>query len=122
MDTLIDRILAEVRTVAVVGISGRPDRPSHGVARFLQERGYRIIPVNPNLVEVLGEKAFPSLAEVPGTVDLVDVFRRSEEVVPVAEDAIRKGARFSGCRRGSRTRRPGRGSNGPASRSSRTVA
>lgn len=94
MDALIDRILAEARTVAVVGISDKPDRPSHAVARYLKERGYRVIPVNPALKEVLGEKAYPSLSEVPGTVDLVDVFRKSADVPPIAEEAIRSKARF----------------------------
>ena len=94
MDALIDRILAEARTVAVVGISDKPDRPSHVVARYLKERGYRIIPVNPALKEVLGETAYPSLSEIPGTVDLVDVFRKSADVPPIAEEAVRSGARF----------------------------
>jgi len=94
LDALIDRILSDSRTIAVVGLSEKPERPSHEVARYLQERGFRIIPVNPNVREVLGEKAYPSLREIPGTVDLVDVFRRPEEVVPVAEEAIRIGARF----------------------------
>ena len=94
MDALIDRILAEVRTVAVVGISDKPDRPSHAVARYLKERGYRIVPVNPALKEVLGETAYPSLSAVPGTIDLVDVFRKSADVPPVAEEAVRAGARF----------------------------
>jgi len=82
LDALIDRILSDSRTIAVVGLSEKPERPSHGVARYLQERGFRIIPVNPNVREVLGEKAYPSLREIPGSVDLVDVFRRPEEVVP----------------------------------------
>ncbi len=94
MDALIDKILAETRTIAVVGISDKPDRPSHAVARYLKERGYRIVPVNPALKEVLGEKAYPSLAEVPGTIDLVDVFRKSADVPPIADAAIRAGARF----------------------------
>jgi len=94
LDALIDRILSDSRTIAVVGLSEKPERPSHEVARYLQERGFRIIPVNPNVREVLGEKAYPSLREIPGSVDLVDVFRRPEEMVPVAEEAIRIGARF----------------------------
>lgn len=94
VDDLIDRILANVRTVAVVGISDRPDRPSHGVARYLQERGYKVIPVNPALGEVLGEKAYASLREIPQPVDLVDVFRRPEQVPPIAEEAIRIGAKY----------------------------
>ena len=94
MDTEIDRILSESKTVAVVGISDKPDRPSHVVARYLQEQGYRVIPVNPLLSEVLGEKAYKSLSDIPGKVDLVDVFRKSGDVLPVAEEAIRAGARF----------------------------
>ncbi|MBI5343607.1 MAG: CoA-binding protein [Deltaproteobacteria bacterium] len=94
MDASIDRILSETRTVAVVGISDKPERPSHAVARYLKERGFRIIPVNPLLSEVLGEKAYPSLSDIPGKVDLVDVFRRSEEVPALAEEAVRIGARF----------------------------
>ncbi len=94
MDALIDRILAETRTIAVVGMSDKPERPSHSVARYLQQRGYRIIPVNPAVREVLGEKAYPSLSDVPVPVDLVDVFRKSADVPPIAEEAIRAGARF----------------------------
>lgn len=94
VDESIDRILSEARTVAVVGLSGNPERPSHGVARYLRERGYRVIPVNPRIREALGEKAYPSLREVPGPVDLVDVFRKPEEVPRIAEEAIWIGARF----------------------------
>lgn len=94
VDALIERILADSRTVAVVGISDKPHRPSHRVARYLQERGYRIIPVNPRIREVLGEKAYPSLREIPEPVDLVDVFRKPEKVPPIAEEAIRIGAKF----------------------------
>ena len=94
MEGVIDRILRETRTVAVVGISDKPERPSHGVARYLQGRGYRVIPVNPFLSEVMGEKAYPSLSDIPGKIDLVDVFRRSEEVPALAEEAVRIGAKF----------------------------
>jgi predicted CoA-binding protein len=94
VETSIDRILSETRTVAVVGISDKPERPSHAVARYLKERGFRIVPVNPLLSEVLGEKAYPSLSDIPGKVDLVDVFRKSEEVPALAEEAVRIGARF----------------------------
>lgn len=94
MDRRIETILSSSRTVAVVGISDKPDRPSHVVAKYLLERGYRVIPVNPFLTEVLGEKAYKSLAEIPGQVDLVDVFRKSGDVPPVAEEAVRVGARF----------------------------
>jgi predicted CoA-binding protein len=94
MERRIEAILSGSKTVAVVGISDKRDRPSHVVAKYLQERGYRVIPVNPNLTEVLGEKAYKSLSEIPGRVDLVDVFRKSEDVVPIAEEAVRIGARF----------------------------
>jgi predicted CoA-binding protein len=94
MEQRIEAILTGSRTVAVVGISDKPDRPSHVVAKYLQEKGYRVIPVNPFLTEVLGEKAFKSLEDIPGRVDLVDVFRKSAEVPPIAEEAVRIGARF----------------------------
>jgi predicted CoA-binding protein len=94
MERRIEAILSGSKTVAVVGISDKPDRPSHGVAKYLQERGYRVIPVNPLLTEVLGEKAYKSLTEIPGRVDLVDVFRKSADVPEVAEEAVRIGARF----------------------------
>ncbi|MBI5904506.1 MAG: CoA-binding protein [Deltaproteobacteria bacterium] len=94
MDDRIDKALAGSKSVAVVGISDRPDRPSHGVAKYLQANGYRILPVNPALAEVLGEKAYGSLSEIPGPVDMVDVFRKSEDVPPVAEEAVRIGAKF----------------------------
>jgi predicted CoA-binding protein len=83
-----ERILSSARTIAVVGLSANPRRPSHGVARYLQRVGYRIIPVNPNLDEVLGERAYASLREIPQPVDVVDVFRRSEFVGPIVDDAI----------------------------------
>ncbi|MGD0611726.1 MAG: CoA-binding protein [Anaerolineales bacterium] len=87
------RILATTRTIAVVGLSDKPDRPSHAVAAYLQQQGYRIIPVNPNLAEVLGEKAYPSVRDIPEPVDVVDIFRRAEDVPPIVEDAIAKGAK-----------------------------
>ena len=90
---IADRILESARTIAVVGLSPDPRRPSHGVARYLQRAGYRIIPVNPNLDEVLGERAYPSLREVSDPVDVVDVFRRSEFVGPIVDDAIAMRAR-----------------------------
>jgi hypothetical protein len=94
MEQRIEAILSGSKTVAVVGISDKPDRPSHVVAKFLQERGYRVIPVNPLVTEVLGEKAYKSLSEIPGRVDLVDVFRKSEYVPKIAEEAVRIRARF----------------------------
>lgn len=94
MEQRIEDILAGTKTVAVVGISDKPDRPSHLVAKYLQERGYRVIPVNPLVTEVLGEKAYRSLSEVPERIDLVDVFRKSADVPEIAEEAVRVGARF----------------------------
>ena len=83
-----ERILDRARTIAVVGLSPDPRRPSHGVARYLQRAGYRIIPVNPNADAVLGEKSYGSLRELPEPVDVVDVFRRSEFVGPIVDDVI----------------------------------
>lgn len=88
----VDRILA-MRTIAVVGCSPKPERPSHYVAEYLKEQGYRIIPVNPGHAEILGETCYPSLTAIPERVDVVDVFRRSEEVLPVIEEAVRIGAK-----------------------------
>src|SRR5881398_1285512 len=87
-----NKILTSARTIAVVGLSANPHRPSHGVARYLQRAGYRIIPVNPNVAEVLGERAYPTLAELPGPVDVVEVFRRSEFAGGIVDEAIAIGA------------------------------
>jgi hypothetical protein len=84
----IRALLQRVKTIAVVGLSAAPGRPSHGVARALQGFGYRIVPVNPTLTEVLGEKAWPSLRELPEPVDLVDVFRESSHVAGIVDDCI----------------------------------
>jgi predicted CoA-binding protein len=89
----IKRILDDCRTIAVVGLSSKSTRPSHGVAGYMQRAGYRIIPVNPNETEVLGEKAYASLKDVPERIDLVDVFRRSDEAGAVVDDAIAIGAK-----------------------------
>jgi hypothetical protein len=88
-------LLGEARTVAVVGLSGRPGRPSLEVARYLQEHGYRIVPVNPNETDVLGETAYPSLRDIPPEVevDVVDVFRRPEHTPEIARDAVAIGAK-----------------------------
>ena len=86
--------LRGAKTIAVVGLSGRRFRPSHGVAEYLQRAGYRVIPVNPRETEVLGEKAYPDLASVPLPVDIVDIFRRSEHVPEIVEEAIRIGAKM----------------------------
>ncbi len=89
----ITKLLTEARTIAVVGLSSRPDRPSHGVAEYLQSAGYRIIPVNPAETEVLGERAYAKLEDVPEKIDVVDVFRRPEFVPEIVESAIRVGAK-----------------------------
>ena len=88
-------LLGEAQVVAVVGISSKPWRPSHDVASYLQEHGYRIVPINPNETEVLGERAYASLRDVPRDVrvDVVDVFRRAEHTPEVARDAVEIGAR-----------------------------
>jgi predicted CoA-binding protein len=88
----IEAILRECKTVAVVGLSPNPARPSHQVAVYLQANGYRIVPVNPNAEELLGERCYPNLAAVPHSVELVDIFRRSEEVPVVVDEAIQVGA------------------------------
>src|SRR5512144_21365 len=92
-DDRLRQILADNKTIAVVGLSPRPDRPSHTNAAYLQAQGYRVIPVNPNLTEVLGEKVYASLRDIPEPVDIVGIFRRSEDVPPVVEDAIAIGAK-----------------------------
>jgi hypothetical protein len=89
----VSEILKASRTIAVVGLSSKPQRPSHGVSRYMQSAGYRIIPVNPAETEVLGEKAYARLEDIPERVDIVDVFRRSEAVPEIVESAIRIGAR-----------------------------
>lgn len=88
----IEEVLRESKTVAVVGLSPRPNRPSHSVAAYLQRQGYRIVPVNPMVEEVLGERSYPDLEAIPFPVELIDVFRRSEEVPAVVEQAIKVGA------------------------------
>jgi len=84
----IKDLLTRVKTIAVVGLSDSPMRPSHGVSAYMQSHGYRIIPVNPRIPEALGEKSYPSLLEVPEPVDLVDVFRRPEFVDEIVDRAI----------------------------------
>jgi len=88
----IEKIL-DFKTIAVVGLSANPARPSHGVAAYLQSQGYKIVPVNPGQSELLGEKVYPSLKDIPFEVDVVDVFRRPEAVPPIADDAIAIGAK-----------------------------
>jgi predicted CoA-binding protein len=94
-DRELRALLGDAKVVAVVGLSSRPDRPSHDVARYLQSAGYRIVPVNPNETEVLGERSYDSLTDIPPDVrvDVVDVFRRSEATPPIARDAVAIGAK-----------------------------
>lgn len=91
-DEELRSILGNAHTIAVVGLSSKPHRPSHEVAAELQRRGYRIVPVNPNEREVLGERAYPSLADVPLPIDAVDVFRRAEFAPDIAREAAAVGA------------------------------
>lgn len=91
-DAILD-ILRKYKTIAVVGLSSNPRRPSYEVSEYMQSAGYRIIPVNPNEKEVLGEKAYARLEDVPEKIEIVNVFRRAEDVPAVAESAIRVGAK-----------------------------
>ena len=93
MDNEIKNILDNSKTVAVVGLSDKPYRPSQGVALYLQEHGYKIFPVNPHVDEVLGEKSYASLKEIPVAIDVVDIFRKSEAVGPIVDEAIEVGAK-----------------------------
>ncbi len=94
-DRELRALLGEAHTIAVVGLSSKPDRPSLGVAGYLQEHGYRIVPVNPRETEVLGERAYATLLDIPSDVhiDVVDVFRRAEDTPDVARDAVAIGAK-----------------------------
>lgn len=94
-DTEIAELLSSARTIAMVGASGRPDRPSYGVMEFLQARGYRVIPVNPQITgeHVLGEFVFRELAQIGEPIDIVDIFRRSDAVGPIVDEAIAAGAK-----------------------------
>lgn len=91
---LVDEQLQNSKTIAVVGLSGDPDRISFRVSRYMQEQGYRIIPVNPMIEEALGEKSYPDLKSVPDSIDMVNIFRRSELVAPVVDQAIEIGVKY----------------------------
>ena len=86
------RILAQARTIAVVGLSANWYRPSYFAAKYMQDHGYRVIPVNPNYSEVLGQTCYPDVRSIPGDVDIVDCFRKPGEMVPLAREAVAKGA------------------------------
>ncbi len=88
----IEDILKQNHTIAVVGLSDNPERPSHIVAKYLKEHGYHIIPVNPHLREILGEASYPDLLSIPQSVDIVDIFRRSDDTLPIVEQAMKIGA------------------------------
>ena len=88
----IAELLRTARTIAVVGLSSRKFRPSYGVSDYMKRAGYRIIPVNPNESEVLGERCYPTIEDIPDHIDIVDIFRRSEHVPEIVEAAIRIGA------------------------------
>jgi len=90
---LIESLLRSAHTIAVVGLSGKRWRPSYGVSEYMQRAGYRIIPVNPELTEALGERAYPSVEEVPDPIDIVNIFRRPDQALPIVESAIRVGAK-----------------------------
>jgi hypothetical protein len=87
-DEQITELLRTAKTIAVVGLSDNPMKPSHGVSAYMQTHGYRIIPVNPEIQEALGEKAYKSLLDVPEKIDIVNIFRRSEHVPPIVDQAI----------------------------------
>jgi uncharacterized protein len=92
-DDVLRQILDRARTIAVVGLSDKPERDSNEIARYLQGQGYRIVPVNPMLSEVLGEPAYPTVGAIPSEVrvDVVDIFRRPEQVPPIVEEAVARG-------------------------------
>ena len=92
-DEDIAELLSETRTIAMIGASDRPERASNGVMRALQDHGYRVIPVNPKYESILGERCYKSLRDIPDKVDLVDIFRKTQDVMPIAEDAIAIGAK-----------------------------
>jgi len=96
----LKQILDSVKTIAVVGLFNKPDRPSYDVASYLQRVGYRIIPINPTITEVLGERAYKSLRGIPDRVDVVQIFRRPQHVPAIVEDAIAIDAKVVGMRPG----------------------
>jgi uncharacterized protein len=87
-DEVLRSLLATAKTIAVVGLSPRPERPSHRIARRLQQWGYRVVPVRPAVEQVLGEKAYARLADIPGPIDLVDVFRAADKLDPLVDECI----------------------------------
>jgi len=92
-DKMMKEILLSTKTIASVGLSSNPAKESFGIVQYLKDQGYRIIPVNPNAAEIMGEKAYPDLSSIPDKVDVVQVFRKPEDVPPVVEEAIKIGAK-----------------------------
>ena len=92
-DQDVKELLTNAKTIAMVGASSSSDRPSHGIMQRLQRVGYRVIPINPRETEILGEKAYATLADVPDKIDIVDVFRRAEDTPPIADEAVTAGAK-----------------------------
>jgi uncharacterized protein len=93
-DSEITQLLRQCKTIAVVGLSDNPLRPSYSTALYMQQRGYRIVPVNPKGGEIFGETCFKSLSDIPFAVDIVNVFRRTEDVLPIAQEAVQNGTRL----------------------------
>ena len=89
---VIKELIDNSKVIAIVGLSDKPERPSFGVASYLKEQGYRIVPVNPTRDEIIGEKSYPDLKSIPGDIDIVDIFRRSDAVGPIVDEAIEVGA------------------------------
>jgi predicted CoA-binding protein len=92
-DAALTTLLTNATTIAIVGASSNPDKTSHGIMQKLQKAGYRVIPVNPRETEILGERSYPSLIDVPERIDIVDVFRRAEDTPAIADDAVKIGAK-----------------------------
>jgi predicted CoA-binding protein len=92
-DHMLKEILQSTKTIAVVGLSSNPAKESYAIASYLKGQGYRIIPVNPTVSEILGEKSYPDVQSIPEKVDVVQIFRKSEDVPPVVDDAIKAGAK-----------------------------
>ena len=91
-DSVIRKILAQPRRIAVVGCSPHASRDSHRIAQLLMDKGHTVVPVNPNAAEILGQRCYASLRDIPGPIDMVDIFRRSDQVGPVVDDAVTIGA------------------------------
>lgn len=92
-DQELKQLLTDAKTIAMIGASSNPEKASYGIMRKLQHAGYRVIPVNPKETDILGERSYASLLDVPERIDIVDVFRRSEDILPIAEDAVTIGAK-----------------------------